>query len=103
MISYDIYFGPYRTFYILDAHTEVKHHNDVIMSAKASQITNPTSVYYIVDSGTAERKYQSSAALAFMRGIHRLQVHSPHKRASNAEKVSIWWHHHEKGRGWIKK
>ena len=49
------------------------------MSAKASQITNPTSVYYIVDSGTAERKHQSSAALAFLRGIHRLQVKSPHK------------------------
>ena len=41
------------------------------------------------------KKHQSSASLAFVRGIHRWPVHSRTKRASNAENVSIWWRHHE--------
>ena len=38
------------------------------------------------------RKHQSSASLAFMRGIHRWPMNSP-QRASNAESVSISRHH----------
>ena len=41
------------------------------MIAMASQITNLTIVYSTVYSGIDERKLQSSAALAFVRGIHR--------------------------------
>ena len=41
-----------------------------------------------------QRKYQRSASLAFVRGIHRWPANSPHKTASNTEKVSIWWRHH---------
>ena len=37
-------------------------------------------VYSIVGSGTDQRKHQSSASLAFVRGIHRWPVNSPHKR-----------------------
>ena len=55
------------------------HHNDVIMSAIASQITSPTIVYSIVYSGADQRKHQSSASLAFVRGIHRWPMNSPHK------------------------
>ena len=55
------------------------HYNDVIMSAMASQITNLTIVYSAVYSGTDQRKHQSSASLAFVRGIHRWPVNSPHK------------------------
>ena len=55
------------------------HYHDVIMSPMASQITNPTSVYSIVYSGTDQRKHQSSASLAFVRGFHRWPVNSPHK------------------------
>ena len=56
-----------------------KHYNDVIMSAMASQITSLTIVYSTVYSGANQRKHQSSASLAFVRGIHRGPVNSPHK------------------------
>ena len=55
------------------------HYNDVIMGAIASQITSLTNVYSTVYSGADQRKHQSSAALAFVRGIHRGPVNSPHK------------------------
>ena len=45
----------------------------------ASQITSLTIVYSLVFSGADERKYQSSASLAFVLGIHRWPVNSPHK------------------------
>ena len=49
------------------------------MCAMASQITNLTIVYSTFYSGTDQRKHQSSASLAFVRGIHRWPVNSPHK------------------------
>ena len=49
------------------------------MGAMASQITSLTSVYSTVYSGTDQRKHQSSASLAFVRGIHRWPLNSPHK------------------------
>ena len=52
------------------------HYNDVIMGAVASQITSLTIVYSTVYSDTDQRKHQSSASLAFMRGIHRGSVNS---------------------------
>ena len=36
-------------------------------------------VYWTVCSGADQRKHQSSASLAFVRGIHRWPVNSPHK------------------------
>ena len=47
------------------------HYNDVIMTTMASQITSLAAVYSIVYSGANERKHQSSASLALVRGIHR--------------------------------
>ena len=55
------------------------HYNDVIMSTIASQITSLTIVYSDVYSGADQRKHQSSASLAFVKGIHRGPVNSPHK------------------------
>ena len=55
------------------------HYNDVIMGAIASQITSLTIVYSTVYLGADQRKHQSSASLAFVRGIHRWSVNSPHK------------------------
>ena len=49
------------------------------MEAIASQITSLTSVYSIVYSDADQRKHQSSASLAFVWGIHRGPVNSPHK------------------------
>ena len=57
----------------------IQHYNDVIMGVIASQITSPTIVYSTVYSGADQRKYQSSASLAFVLGIHRWPVNSPHK------------------------
>ena len=54
-------------------------YSDVIMGAMASQITSLTIVYSTVYSGADHRKHQSSASLAFVRGIHRWPVYSPHK------------------------
>ena len=49
------------------------------MSVMASQITSLTIVYATVYSGADQRKHQSSASLAFVRGIHRWPVNSRHK------------------------
>ena len=57
----------------------VIHYCDVIMDAMASQITSLAIVYSTLYSCVAQRKHQSSASLAFVRGIHRWQVNSPHK------------------------
>ena len=55
------------------------HYSDVIMSTIASQIISLIIVYSTVYSGADQRKHQSSASLAFVRGIHRWPVNSPHK------------------------
>ena len=55
------------------------HHDDVIMTMLAFQITSLTVVYSIVYSGVNQRKHQSSASLAFVREIHRGPVNFPHK------------------------
>ena len=44
------------------------HYNGVIMGAIASQITSLTIIYSTVYSEADQRKYQSSASLAFVRG-----------------------------------
>ena len=55
------------------------HYDDIIMSAMASQITSLMVVYSNVFSGADQSKHQSSASLAFVWGIHRGPVNSPHK------------------------
>ena len=49
------------------------------MSFMASQITSLTIAYLAFYSDADQRKHQSSASLAFVRGIHRGPVNSPHK------------------------
>ena len=49
------------------------------MDATASQITSLAIVYSIIYSDADQRKHQSSASLAFVQGIHREPVNSPHK------------------------
>ena len=55
--------------------TKGQHYSDVM----ASRITSLTVVYSTVYSGADQRKHQSSAPLAFVLGIHRGPVNSPHK------------------------
>ena len=73
---------------------EVSHYNDVIMSAMASQITGVPIVCSTVCSGVDQSIHQSSASLAFVRGIRRWPMASPSQRGNNAENVSIWWRNH---------
>ena len=61
------------------ARVTAAHCGDVIMGKMASQITSLTIVYSTVYSGADQRKHQSSASLAFVRGIHREPLNSPHK------------------------
>ena len=63
---------------------------DVIMSALTSQIASASIVCTAVCLGADQRKHQSSASLAFMRGIHRWPVDSPHK-GPVTRILSIWW------------
>ena len=56
-----------------------EHYSDVIMGAIAYHITSLTIVHWPVYPGADQRKHQSSASLAFVRGIHRWPVNSPHK------------------------
>ena len=65
--------------YILPLKIISHHYNDVIMGTIASQITSLTIVYSTVYSDADQRIHQSSASLAFVRGIHRGPVNSPHK------------------------
>ena len=49
------------------------------MDTMASQITSLMIIYSTVYLEADQRKHQSSASLAFVRGIHRWPVNSPHK------------------------
>ena len=61
------------------------HHNDVIMSAMASQITSLTIFYLTVCSGTDERKHQRSASLASV-GESPVTGEFPAQRGSDVQK-----------------
>ena len=63
----------------LPAAVPTMHYNDVITSTMAFQITGSSIIYSTVCSGADQRKHQSSASLAFVWGIHRWPVNSPHK------------------------
>ena len=52
-------------------HPTPMHYSDVIMCAMASQITSFAMVCSTIYSGADQRKHQSCASLAFVRGIHR--------------------------------
>ena len=62
-------------------------YNDVIMTMMASKYNSLTVVYLIVHLGADQRKHQSSASLASVRGIHQ-------DRWIPTQNVSIWWRHH---------
>ena len=74
----------------------LSHYSDVIMGTIASQITSLVIVYSTVYSGADQRQHQSSASLAFVLGIHRWPVNSPHKWPATRkmfpfDDVIMWW------------
>ena len=70
--------NPYES-YTWPLDLTMPHYDDFVMGAMASQITSLMIVYRKVYSGADQRKHQSSASLAFGRGIHRGPVNSLHK------------------------
>ena len=66
------------------------------MTTIASQITNLAVVYSTVYSDVDQRKHQSSASLAFVRGIHRDRW-IPRTKGQLRGNASIWWRHHDRG------
>ena len=73
--------GPITDGFRQSARNEC-HYNDFIKGLMAYQITSLAIVYSTVYSGADQRKYQSSASLAFVRGNDRW---IPRQMASNAE------------------
>ena len=70
IVLYFLHSTSVLSFYI-DVVFTLSHYFDVIMTTMASQITSLTVIYWIVYSDADQRKHQSSAWLAFVRGIHR--------------------------------
>ena len=66
------------THSLIDIHF-IMHYCDFIMDSMACQISSLTFVCSNVYSDADQRKHQSSASLAFVWGIHRGPVNSPHK------------------------
>ena len=86
------------------------HYSDVIVGSMASQIRGITIVYSTVYSGADQRKHQSSASPAFVQGIHRWPVNSPHKGPVTRKMFSsedfiivtvIFYHDTDMNRPWI--
>ena len=63
-----------------------KHYNGIITRVMAPQIISLPTVYLGVYSGVDQRKHQSSASLAFVRGIHLWLMNSPHKKPVTRKK-----------------
>ena len=73
------------------------HHSDVIKSMMVYQITSVSIVYSTVCLSPNQRKHQSSTSLAFVRGIHRWSVNSPHRgpvtrKMFPCDDVIMVWH-----------
>ena len=74
----------------------IKHCNDFIMSALASEITSLTIVYSTVYSRRKSKKTSMLRATGLCAGNSPETGEFPAQRASNAENASIWWRHHGK-------
>ena len=84
LLMFCCYFSEWIKVFVVYSNTGnylpmMSHYCDVLMDMMASQITSLTIVYSTVYSGTDQRKHQSYASLAFVWGIHRSPVNSPHK------------------------
>ena len=97
-----------KRFYGNQQHCSAKHlshYSNVIMNTMVSLITSVSSVCPTVWAGTHQRKHQSSASVAFVRGIHWWPVDSPHKGPVTQKMFScddtIMWRDGWNGCVWI--
>ena len=67
-----------------------------IMSTVASQIIGVSIVYSTVCSGLDKKKTSKIRVTGLCEGNSQVTGSFPVQRGSNAENVSIWWHHHDK-------
>ena len=79
-VIWDVYWGYFGYTSLQWRHNECNdvsnHHSMIVYSNVYSTI-----VYSTVYLDVHQRKHQSSALLAFVRGIHRWHVNSPYKRS----------------------
>ena len=75
------------------------HYSDVIMGAMASEITSLPIVYFTVYSDADQRTIKLRVT-GLCAGNSTVTGEFPAQKASNAENVYIWWHHHMK-RIWL--
>ena len=83
----------HETVYLVHTDGRSHHYANVIMIVMASQITSLAIVYSIVYSDADQRKHQSSASLAFVRGIHRGPVNSRTNRQLRGKCFHLMSHH----------
>ena len=74
-----IFEAPRQQYHKKSYNMEYLHYSDLIMSTIASKTIGVLIVYSTVCSGADQRKHQSSASLALVRGLHRWPVKSPPK------------------------
>ena len=84
LMHYHFVHSTYRCLYLIPFveppfTSNTRHYSDVKTSVLVAQITGVSIVYSTVFAGADQRKHQSSASPAFVRGIHRWPVNSPHK------------------------
>ena len=70
------------------------HYNEVIMSEMAPQIISLTIVNSTVYSRRRSKKTSKSRVTGLCEGNSPVIGEFPARRASNAENVPTWWHHH---------
>ena len=72
---------------------DMSQYNGVIMISLASQITSLTIVYSTVYSRADSKKTSKLCVTGLCVGNSPVTDEFPAQRASNAENISIWWHH----------
>ena len=65
------------------------HYSDVIMGRMVSKMTGVSIVYSMFVHARIKKTHQSSAPLAFVRGVHRWPVNSPHKGSVTRKMITF--------------
>ena len=89
---FHVHFPPVSTWTV--CYSTPYHYNDVIIGTMVSQITSLTIVYTTVYSRRRSKKTSKLHVTGLCAGNSPVTSEFPAQIASNAENVSIWWHHH---------